>query len=50
MEQPNLGKKILALRLKKGLTQDELASLCNISLRTIQRIETAAVNPRSYTE
>lgn len=49
MEQPNLGKKILALRLKKGLTQDELASLCNISLRTIQRIETAAVNPRSYT-
>jgi len=49
MKQPDLGKKILELRLKKGLTQEELANLCNISLRTIQRIETAAVNPRSYT-
>jgi transcriptional regulator with XRE-family HTH domain len=49
MKQPDLGKKILELRLAKGLTQGELAEKCNISLRTIQRIELAEVTPRSYT-
>jgi len=49
MEQPDLGKRILELRLTQGLTQEELASKCNINLRTIQRIESAQVNPRSYT-
>ena len=49
MKQPQLGKKILELRLAKGLTQTELAEKCNISLRTIQRIESTEVTPRSYT-
>ena len=49
MKQPQLGKKILELRLDKGLTQTELAEKCNISLRTIQRIESTEVTPRSYT-
>lgn len=49
MNQPELGKKILELRLSKGLTQNELADLANVSLRTIQRIELAEVTPRSYT-
>lgn len=49
MNQPELGKKISELRLAKGLTQRELAEICNLSLRTIQRIETAKVTPRSYT-
>lgn len=49
MKQPDLGKKILELRLAKGLTQSELAEKCNIGLRTIQRIEAAEVTPRSYT-
>lgn len=49
MQQPELGKKITVLRKQKGLTQNELAQLCNISIRTIQRIETAEVTPRSYT-
>ena len=49
MKQPDLGKKILELRLAKGLTQGELAEKCNLSLRTIQRIESAEVSPRSYT-
>ncbi len=48
MNQPELGKKILELRLSKGLTQSELAERCKISLRTIQRIELAEVTPRSY--
>lgn len=49
MKQPQLGKKISELRLAKGLTQTELAEQCNISLRTIQRIEAADVTPRSFT-
>jgi transcriptional regulator with XRE-family HTH domain len=49
MKQPQLGEKILELRLAKGLTQTELAENCNLSLRTIQRIELAEVTPRSYT-
>jgi transcriptional regulator with XRE-family HTH domain len=49
MKQPDLGKKILELRLSKGLTQVELAEKCKIGLRTIQRIESAEVTPRSYT-
>ncbi|WP_299439558.1 helix-turn-helix transcriptional regulator [uncultured Aquimarina sp.] len=49
MKQPQLGKKILELRLIKGLTQTELAEKCNLSLRTIQRIESTEVTPRSYT-
>ncbi|MBC8755772.1 helix-turn-helix transcriptional regulator [Kordia sp. YSTF-M3] len=48
MKQPDLGKKISELRLAKGLTQSELAEKCNLSLRTIQRIESAEVTPRSY--
>ena len=49
MKQPELGNKILELRKAKGLTQEELVERCNISVRTIQRIETGDVNPRSYT-
>lgn len=49
MNQPELGRKILELRLSKGLTQNELAEQCNVSLRTIQRIELAEVTPRSFT-
>ena len=49
MKQPELGKRISQLRKAKGLTQGELAEKCNLSTRTIQRIESAEVTPRSYT-
>lgn len=49
MKQPELGRKISELRTAKGLTQEELVEKCNISVRTIQRIETGEVTPRSYT-
>ncbi len=49
MKQPELGKKILELRLAKGYTQTELADKSNVSLRTIQRVESAEVTPRSFT-
>ncbi|PXY03021.1 hypothetical protein DF185_02715 [Marinifilum breve] len=43
------GKLIKELRLKKGLTQEELASRTEVSARTIQRIENGEVDPRAYT-
>lgn len=49
MKQPELGKRILELRKQKGFTQEELVEQCNISVRTIQRIEAGEVMPRSYT-
>lgn len=49
MQQPNLGKKIAKLRKAKGLTQEELVEKCNLSVRTLQRIEAGEVTPRSYT-
>ena len=49
MKQPELGRKISELRKDKGLTQEELVDKCNISVRTLQRIESGEVTPRSYT-
>jgi len=49
MKQPALGLKISELRKSKGFTQEELVEQCNISVRTIQRIEAGEVTPRSYT-
>jgi len=49
MKQPELGKKISTLRQARGLTQTELAESCQLGIRTIQRIESAEVTPRSYT-
>lgn len=49
MKQPELGKTIAELRQSQGLTQEELVEKCNISVRTIQRIESGEVTPRSYT-
>ncbi|WP_460624317.1 helix-turn-helix domain-containing protein, partial [Kineococcus endophyticus] len=44
-----MGKKISELRKAKGLTQEELVEKCNLNVRTIQRIESGEVTPRSYT-
>jgi len=49
MNQPELGKKIAELRKAKGLTQEELVSKCKLTARTLQRIESGVVTPRSYT-
>ena len=43
------GKLIKELRVKKGMTQEELAELTELTARTIQRIENGEVDPRSYT-
>ena len=49
MNQPDLGLKITELRQQKGLTQEKLAEYCDVSARTIQRIENGEVEPRSFT-
>jgi len=49
IQQPALGKKIVRLRKAKGLTQEEVVEKCNLSVRTLQRIEAGEVMPRSYT-
>ncbi len=43
------GQLIKDLRLKKGITQEELAAKTYISVRTIQRIENGGVVPRGFT-
>jgi uncharacterized Tic20 family protein/DNA-binding Xre family transcriptional regulator len=49
MKQPELGLKVAELRQQKGLTQEKLAEICEVSSRTIQRIESGEVDPRVYT-
>ena len=49
MNQPDLGLRVSALRQQKGFTQEHLAEKCEVSPRTIQRIESGEVDPRSYT-
>lgn len=43
------GQLIKELRLRKGITQEDLAARTDISVRTIQRIENGEVDPRAYT-
>jgi len=44
-----IGEKIINERKKKGLTQEDLAELSKINLRTIQRIENSQNIPRGKT-
>jgi len=44
-----IGSKISEIRKSKGLTQEELAELSKINLRTIQRIENNENEPRGTT-
>ena len=44
-----IGEKIKELRKKKGLSQEELAELAKVNLRTIQRIEKNESEPRGKT-
>ena len=39
MKQPDLGLKVSEVRKEKGLTQEQLAEYCEVTPRTIQRIE-----------
>jgi transcriptional regulator with XRE-family HTH domain len=43
------GKIIYEFRMKKGLSQEELAEMAKVNLRTIQRIENDLTEPRETT-
>jgi len=49
MKKSAIGKKVAELRMQKGLSQDGLAYLCKMNVRSIQRIEAGNVQPRAYT-
>ncbi|RYG20615.1 MAG: XRE family transcriptional regulator [Chitinophagaceae bacterium] len=44
-----IAQQLKAKRLNKGFTQQELADITGISLRSIQRIENGDVYPRNFT-
>ncbi|TDO23925.1 helix-turn-helix domain-containing protein [Pedobacter duraquae] len=48
-EKETISRIIKERRLAKGYSQQELAQLCLLNLRSVQRIEKAEVLPRSYT-
>lgn len=45
----SLAQRLVKARKQKGLTQEELADLANITVRTIQRLESGEAHPRPYT-
>ena len=49
MQQPELGRRLTALRKERKLTQEELVEKSHVSVRTIQRIENGEVLPRLST-
>lgn len=49
MEKLDFGTKLIDVRKAKGLTQEEVAEKCKITVRTIQRVESGLVKPRAYT-
>jgi transcriptional regulator with XRE-family HTH domain len=49
MENSELQKRVKELRIKQGLSQEELAEKTGLSLRTIQRIENGESIPRGDT-
>src|SRR5689334_7718819 len=49
MQQPELGRRLTALRKARNLTQEELVEKNHVSVRTIQRIEAGEVLPRMST-
>jgi len=49
MRKLDFGTKLIEVRKAKGLTQKEVAEKCNITARTIQRIESGKVKPRAFT-
>lgn len=49
MDKTAIAKKIVHFRKLKGMTQETLSELTGLNVRTIQRIESAEVDPRLYT-
>ena len=48
MQQPELGRRLTALRKERNLTQEELVEKSHVSVCTVQRIETGKVGFFNY--
>ncbi len=49
MKELDFGKRLIEIRKTKGLTQREVAEMCKVTTRTVQRIESGVVKPRAFT-
>lgn len=49
MDKSSIARKIIHFRKLKGITQETLAEITGLNVRTIQRIESGEVDPRLYT-
>lgn len=49
MDKSAIAKKIIHFRKLRGITQETLAEVTGLNVRTIQRIESGEVDPRLYT-
>ena len=49
MDKTTIAKKIIHFRKLKGITQETLADVSGLNIRTIQRIESGEVDPRLFT-
>ncbi|WP_276372460.1 helix-turn-helix domain-containing protein [Chryseolinea sp. H1M3-3] len=49
MDKISIAKKIVHYRKQKGMTQEVLAEMTGLNVRTVQRIEAGEVDPRLYT-
>ncbi len=45
MTRKQLGRRILELRSRRGMTQEQLAEAADVSCQTIRRVEHAAIFP-----
>lgn len=45
----SIAEQVREARKRRGWTQSELAARCRLDIRTIQRIESGEVSPRSFT-
>ena len=49
MKKQVFREKLIEVRKAQGLTQEDVAKKCKITVRTIQRLESGQVMPRAYT-
>ncbi|MCX2839843.1 helix-turn-helix domain-containing protein [Salinimicrobium sp. MT39] len=49
MKKQDFREKLIEVRKARGLTQEDVAKKCKVTVRTIQRLESGQVTPRAYT-
>jgi serpin B len=49
MKNQDFREKLIEVRKTRGLTQEDVAKMCKVTVRTIQRLESGKVMPRAYT-